>query len=216
MNVDVFDAQGQSVRQIDLPEAIFGVEIKEHLLHEMVRYQLAKRRQGTAHTKNRSAVRGGGRKPWRQKGTGRARAGSRTSPVWRGGGAVFGPMPRSYALEMPKKKRRAALCVALSLRVQEQAFRVIENFDDITEPKTRQVVSLAQRFTDVEQPKVLFVTGEPHDALALSARNVPTMMALPVIGLNVYDMLRHTTVICAEEAIERIVGRLTHGTVSDH
>jgi large subunit ribosomal protein L4 len=214
MNVDVFDAQGQVVRQIDLPESIFGVEIKEHLLHEMVRYQLAKRRQGTAHSKNRSAVRGGGRKPWRQKGTGRARAGSRTSPVWRGGGAVFGPMPRSYALGMPKKKRRAALCVALSLKIQEQAFRVIENFDEITQPKTRQVVSLAQRFT--EQPKVLFVTGEAHEALALSARNVPTMMALPVAGLNVYDMLHYTTVICAEEAIERIVGRLTHGTVSDH
>jgi large subunit ribosomal protein L4 len=115
---------------------------------------------------------------------------------------------------MPKKKRRAALCVALSLKVQEQAFRVIENFDEITQPKTRQVVSLAQRFT--EQPKVLFVTGEAHEALALSARNVPTMIALPVAGLNVYDMLRYTTVICAEEAIEGIVGRLTHGTVSDH
>lgn len=214
MNVDVLDAQGQAVRQIDLPEAIFGVEIKEHLLHEMVRYQLAKRRQGTAHTKNRSAVRGGGRKPWRQKGTGRARAGSRTSPVWRGGGTVFGPMPRSYALNMPKKKRRAALCVALSLKVEEQAFRVIENFDEIEAPKTRQVVSLAQRFT--EQPKVLFVTGETHEALALSARNVPTMKVLPVDGLNVYDVLHHTTVICAEEAIEQIVGRLTHGTVSDH
>ncbi len=214
MNIDVFDAQAQVVRQIELPDSIFGVEIKEHLLHEMVRYQLAMRRQGTAHTKNRSAVRGGGRKPWRQKGTGRARAGSRTSPVWRGGGTVFGPMPRSYALGMPKKKRRAALCVALSLKIQEQAFRVIENFDEIQQPKTRQVVSLAQCFT--EQPKVLFVTGEAHEALALSARNVPTMKALPVAGLNVYDMLHHTTVICAEEAIDRIVGRLTHGTVSDH
>ncbi len=213
MNVDVYDAQGQVVRQIDLPEAIFGVEIKEHLLHEMVRYQLAKRRQGTAHTKNRSAVRGGGRKPWRQKGTGRARAGSRSSPVWRGGGIVFGPMPRSYALGMPKKKRRAALCVALSLKVQEQAFRVIDDFD-ISQPKTRDVVSLAQRFT--EQSKVLFVTGESHEALTLSARNVPTMKALPVAGLNVYDMLDHTTVICTEEAIGHIVGRLTHGTVSDH
>jgi large subunit ribosomal protein L4 len=214
MNVDVFNAQGQVVRQIDLPESIFGVEIKEHLLHEMVRYQLAKRRQGTAHSKNRSAVRGGGRKPWRQKGTGRARAGSRTSPVWRGGGAVFGPMPRSYALGMPKKKRRAALCVALSLKVGEHAFRVIENFNDIAHPKTREVVSLARRFT--EQPKVLFVTGGAHEALTLSARNIPTMKALPVAGLNVYDMLHHTMVICAEEAIEQIVGRLTHGTVSDH
>ena len=97
MKIDVYDAQGQVIRQADLPEAVFGAEVKEPLLHEVVRYQLAKRRQGTAHTKNRSAVRGGGKKPWRQKGTGRARAGSRRSPLWRGGGTVFGPMPRSYA-----------------------------------------------------------------------------------------------------------------------
>jgi large subunit ribosomal protein L4 len=213
MNVDVFDAQGQVVRQVDLPEAVFGVEIKEHLLHEVVRYQLVQRRQGTAHTKTRSAVRGGGRKPWRQKGTGRARAGSRSSPLWRGGGTVFGPMPRSYAFRMPKKKRRAALCSALSLKVRDDAFRVIDQFD-IAQPKTRQVVELIQQFT--RESKVLLVVGEPHETLALSARNIPKVKVLPVAGLNVYDMLDHTTVICAEEAIEKIVGRLTHGAASDH
>jgi large subunit ribosomal protein L4 len=174
MNVDVFDAQGQVVRQVDLPEVVFGVEIKEHLLHEVVRYQLVQRRQGTAHTKTRSVVRGGGRKPWRQKGTGRARAGSRSSPLWRGGGTVF----------------------------------------DVAQPKTRQVVELIQQFT--REPKVLLVVGEPHETLALSARNIPKVKVLPVAGLNVYDMLNHTMVICAEEAIEKIVGRLTHGAASDH
>jgi large subunit ribosomal protein L4 len=205
MQVDVCNTQGEVVRQAELPEAVFGVEIKEHLLHEVVRYQLARRRQGTAHTKNRAAVRGGGRKPWRQKGTGRARAGSSRSPLWRGGGTVFGPMPRTFAFSMPKKKRRAALCSALSLKVREQAFRVIERFE-IPQAKTRQVVQMVRYFT--EQPKVLLLVGEPHEFLHLSARNIPQVKVLPVVGLNVYDLLHYTTVICAEEAIEKIVGRL--------
>jgi large subunit ribosomal protein L4 len=205
MHVDVYNTQGEVVRQAELPDAVFGVEVKDHLLQEVVRYQLARRRQGTAHTKNRSAVRGGGRKPWRQKGTGRARAGSSRSPLWRGGGTIFGPTPRTYAYSMPKKKRRAALCSALSLKVREQAFRVIEQFD-VPHPKTRQVVDLLQRFT--EQPKVLLLVGEPHKTLHLSARNIPHVKVLPVVGLNVYDLVHYTTVICAEEAIEKIVGRL--------
>ena len=205
MQVDVYNSQGEVVRQTELPDAVFGTDVKEHLLHEVVRYQLVRRRQGTAHTKNRSAVRGGGRKPWRQKGTGRARAGSSRSPLWRGGGTVFGPMPRHYAYSMPKKKRRAALCSALSLKVHEQAFRVIEQFD-IAQPKTRQVVQLLRHFT--EAPRVLLLVGEPHEMLSLSARNIPSVKVLPIVGLNVYDLLHHTTVICAEEAIEKIVGRL--------
>jgi large subunit ribosomal protein L4 len=205
MLVDVYNTHGDVIRQVDLPEAVFGVEVKEYLLHEVVRYQLARRRQGTAHTKNRAAVRGGGQKPWRQKGTGRARAGSRRSPLWRGGGTVFGPMPRSYAYSMPKKKRRAALCCALSLKVRDQAFRVIDQFE-VTQPTTKPVAQLIQRFTS--EPKTLLVVGEPHEFLALSARNLPSVKVLPVIGLNVYDVLHYTTVICAEDAIEKIVGRL--------
>ena len=205
MQVDVYNAQGEVIRQVELPETIFGVEVREHLLHEVVRYQLARRRQGTAHTKNRAAVRGGGQKPWRQKGTGRARAGSRRSPLWRGGGTVFGPMPRTYAFSMPKKKRRIALCSALSLKIRDQAFRIIDDFG-ITQPKTRQVVQLVKRFT--EQPKVLLVVGEPCEPLHLSTRNIPTVKVLPVIGLNVYDLLHYTTVICAEEALAKIAGRL--------
>ena len=205
MQVDVYNAQGEVIRRIELPEAVFGVEVREHLLHEVVRYQLARRRQGTAHTKNRAAVRGGGQKPWRQKGTGRARAGSRRSPLWRGGGTVFGPMPRTYAFSMPKKKRRIALCSALSLKLRDEAFRVIDDFG-ITQPKTQQVVQLVKRFT--EQPKVLLVVGDPCEPLHLSARNIPTVKVLPVIGLNVYDLLHYTTVICAEEAIAKIAGRL--------
>lgn len=205
MNVDIYNSQGQVIRQAALPEEIFGVDVKEHLLYEVVRYQLAKRRQGTAHTKTRSEVRGGGRKPWRQKGTGRARAGSRRSPLWRGGGTVFGPMPRSYAYTMPKKKRRAALCSALSLKVREGEFRVIDHFD-VAQPKTKQVAQLLKNFT--EKPKVLLVVGESHPSLYLSARNIPHVKVLPVIGLNVYDLLHYTTVICAEEALEKISGRL--------
>jgi large subunit ribosomal protein L4 len=206
MQVDVYNAQGEVIRQVELPEAIFGTEVREHLLHEVVRYQLARRRQGTAHTKSRAAVRGGGQKPWRQKGTGRARAGSRRSPLWRGGGTVFGPMPRDYAFRMPKQKRRLALCSALSLKLREQAFRVIDDFG-ITQPKTRQVVQLVHHFT--AQPKVLLVVAEPCEPLHLSARNIPAVKVLPVIGLNVYDLLHYTTVICAEEAIAKIAGRLT-------
>ena len=205
MNIDVCDYQGQVVRQAELPESVFGVEVRDHLLHEAVQYQLARRRQGTAHTKNRSAVRGGGRKPWRQKGTGRARAGSRSSPLWRGGGTVFGPMPRSYAYSMPKKKRRAALCGALSMKVQDNSFRVIERFD-VAEPKTRDVLRLIRNFTD--EAKVLLLVGESDQALHLSARNIKQVKVLPVPGLNVYDLLHYTTVICAEEALGKIAGRL--------
>ena len=205
MNIDVYDAQGQVLRQVDIPDGVFGVEVKDHLLYEVVRYQLARRRQGTAHTKNRSAVRGGGRKPWRQKGTGRARAGSRRSPLWRGGGTVFGPMPRTYAYSMPKKKRRAALCGALTLKLRENGFRVIDRFD-VAQPKTRQIVQLIKNFT--EAPKVLLLTGEPNETLSLSARNIQQVKVLPVAGLNVYDLLHHTTVICAEEALDKISGRL--------
>ena len=205
MQMDVYNTQGEVVRQTELPDAVFGVEVKEHLLHEVVRYQLARRRQGTAHAKNRSAVRGGGRKPWRQKGTGRARAGSTRSPLWRGGGAIFGPVPRSYAFRMPKKERRAALCSALSLKVREEAFRVIEQLD-VPQPKTRQVIELLQHFT--APPKVLLLVGEPHEFLHLSARNIPHVKVLPITGLNVYDLLHYTMVICAEDAIEKIAGRL--------
>src|SRR4029453_11718010 len=159
MKIDVYDAQGQVIRQTDLPEAVFGAEVKEHLLHEVVRYQLAKRRQGTAHTKSRSAVRGGGSKPCRQKGAGRARAGSGRSPLWRGGGTVFGPMPRSYAYTMPKKKRRIALFSVLILKAREDAFRIIERFD-IHQPKTREVVQMLKYFTD--QRKVLLLVAERH------------------------------------------------------
>lgn len=206
MNIDVYDSQGQVVRQAELPDNVFGVEVRDHLLYEVVCYQLAHRRQGTAHTKNRSAVRGGGRKPWRQKGTGRARAGSRRSPLWRGGGTVFGPMPRTYAYSMPKKKRRAALCAALSLKLRENAFRVIDRFD-IVQPKTHQIVRIIKTFT--KESKVLLLVEEPNETLHLSARNIQHVKVLPVVGLNVYDLLHYTTVICAEEALDKIAGRLS-------
>ena len=205
MNIDVYNSEGQIIRQTELPDSVFGVEVKEHLLHEVVLYQLAKRRQGTAHAKNRSAVRGGGVKPWRQKGTGRARAGAKRSPLWRGGGVAFGPMPRSYAYALPKTKRRIALRSALSLKIRENDFRVIDDFA-IMQPNTRELVQVLQRFTG--QRKILLLTGDKHQPLQLSARNIQDVKVLPVAGLNVYDLIHYTTVICAEEAIEKIVGRL--------
>ena len=199
-------ASGASAGSVEVSDKVFAIEPNKAVLHQVVTAQLAARRSGSQSTKTRAEVRGGGIKPWRQKGTGRARSGSRRSPLWRGGGTVFGPMPRSYAYTMPKKKRRVALCSVLSLKVREDAFRVIERFD-IQQPKTREVVQMVKHFTD--QRKVLLLVSEPHESLHLSARNIPDVKVLPVAGLNVYDLLHYTTVICAEEAIEKIVGRLT-------
>lgn len=194
-----------SVIQPKLKDEIFGLKARPHLLHETVLMQLANRRAGTAATKSKGFVRGGGKKPWRQKGTGRARAGSIRSPLWRGGGVVFGPMPRSYAFRMPKKERRVALCSALSLKVRDEVFRIVDQLA-LPQPKTRQVVELLQRFA--APPKVLLLVGEPQEYLSLSARNIPQVKVLPVAGLNVYDLLHSTMVICAEDAIEKITGRL--------
>jgi len=202
--VDVYNVKGEKVSQVDLVEEIFNVPIKVHVLHEVVTMQLANRRSGSASTKGRSEVSGGGRKPYRQKGTGRARAGSIRSPVWRGGGVVFGPTPRSYAYKVPKKVRRQALKMALTSKLQENCLIVIDQFD-LEEIKTK-------RFLDVmnalNTDDALIVEDRKIETLELSSRNVPSVKVLRTEGLNVYDILKFKNLILIEPSIRQIEKRL--------
>ena len=203
--VDVYNVNKEKVGEVDLKEDIFGVEVKSYLLHEVVVWQRACRRKGTASTKTRGEVSGGGHKPWRQKGTGRARVGSNRSPVWRGGGTVFGPRPRSYAYSLPKKVRRAALKMALSSKLANGQLVVLEDYP-FSAPKTKEFMQVMKNF-DLE--KVLFITSEGHEALELSARNVPYVQVLPTAGLNVYDILRYDHLVLLSPAVAAIEARLT-------
>lgn len=202
--VEIYDINREKVGEVSLDDAIFGVEVKGHILHEVVTMQLASRRSGTACTKGRSEVHGGGRKPWRQKGTGRARAGTIRSPLWRGGGTVFGPKPRSYAFKVPKKVRRLALKMALSSKLANGQLLVLEGYPFET-PKTREFVKVLNRF---EINKALFVIPEEQDALTLSARNVPYVHVMRTEGLNVYDILRFDHLVLLKPAINKITERL--------
>lgn len=202
--VEIYDINRDKVGEVSLDDAIFGVEVKGHILHEVVTMQLASRRGGTACTKGRSEVRGGGRKPWRQKGTGRARAGTIRSPIWRGGGTVFGPKPRSYEYKVPKKVRRLALKMALSSKVASGQLLVLEDYPFET-PKTREFVKVLNRFA---LNKALFVIPEEQDALTLSARNVPYVQVMRTEGLNVYDILRFDHLVLLKTAINKITERL--------
>ncbi len=203
--VDVYNVNKEKVGEVDLKEDIFGVEIKPHLLHEVVVWQRACRRGGNASTKTRGEVSGSGRKPWRQKGTGRARVGSIRTPIWRGGGTVFGPRPRSYAYTLPKKVRRAALKMALSSKLANGQLVVLEDYP-YTTPKTKEFVQVMKNF-DLE--KVLFITLEGHKTLELSSRNVPYVQVLPTAGLNVYDILRYDHLVLLSPAVAAIEARLT-------
>ena len=198
--LDVYNANNEKVGEIELSEAVFGAEIKPHLLHEVVVWQLAKRRAGTACTKTRSEVRGGGRKPWRQKGTGRARVGSRRSPLWRGGGTTFGPKPRDYSYNVPKKVRKAALKVALSDKLAEEKLVVLQGFG-LSEIKTKAFAEVLGRF---EIKNALVVTAEPDEMLEKSSRNIPGVKVLRAEGLNVYDILRYDRLMLLEPAVGRI------------
>ncbi len=197
---DVIDAEGKQVSQIELDASVFGAKIKPHLMHEVVVAQDAKRRRGTAATKTRADVRGGGTKPWRQKGTGRARAGSIRSPLWVGGGTVFGPHPRDYSYNVPKKIRRAALRSALSLRVKEEKLMVVESLE-MDEIKTRR---LAELLEGLEVGRVLVVIPEKEEKLELSSRNLSYIKVLRSEGLNVRDILRFEKLILTRQSVEKI------------
>jgi large subunit ribosomal protein L4 len=202
--IPVYNIGNQKVNDIELEDSIFGAEIEPALFYDSVRRQLASERKGTAATKNKALVRGGGAKPWKQKGTGRARAGSRRSPLWRGGGTIFGPMPRGHSLNLPKKVRRAALRAALSLKRQDGKLILLEGFP-LEGFKTRQVIEVLRRF---EVEKVLIVTDVKNALLERSARNIPGVMVVSWEGLKVYDILNHEYLILLSSAAQRIQGVL--------
>lgn len=198
--VPVYNEQGSQVGEIALNDQIFGVKVNKALLHEAVTMQLASRRLGTAAAKNRSAVRGGGRKPYRQKGTGQARQGSRRSPIWTGGGIVFGPSPRSYQYNMPKKARRTAIKSALSAKVEAGEIIVLDNFN-LAEPKTKLMANI---LTNIKAVKPLIVTAEPEAMVIKSARNIPGTMIMVTEGLNVYDILAHDNLVITKDAVSKV------------
>ncbi len=198
--VDVYNLDSEVTGQLELSDAIFGVPVKTHVLHEVVVYQLAKRRAGTVKTKGRSEVSGGGKKPWRQKGTGRARAGTSRSPIWRGGGTIHGPQPRDYEMRVPKKVRRQALKMALSQKVLDAGFKVIDAFK-LEKIRTKDFVDLLDRF---ELGKTLVVLPESDEMIEKSTRNIPNVKVLRSEGLNVYDLLNYHAVVLSRECVSKI------------
>jgi len=201
----VYDIGNQKVSDMELDDRVFDAKVNPSLLHDVVRKSLSSRRVGTAATKNRTLVRGGGAKPWRQKGTGRARAGSRRSPLWRGGGTIFGPMPRDYILSLPEKMRRAALRAALTLRYKEGKLVLLDDFP-LEGFKTQKVLDVLKRF---QIENALIVTDEKRTFLERSARNLSNVKILRQEGLNVYDILNHEHLILLRQAAARLQGVLS-------
>ena len=199
-NVSVYNIEGKEVGTIDLNDAVFGVEVNEHLVHMAVVSQLANKRQGTQKAKTRSEVSGGGRKPWRQKGTGYARQGSTRAPQWTGGGVVFAPTPRDYSFKLNKKERRAALKSALTSRVEEKKFIVVDeiNFDEIKTKKFQDVLN------NLSVSKALVVLEDGNKNAELSARNIADVKTAKTNTINVYDILKYNTVIATKAAVQAI------------
>ncbi len=199
-NVSVFNMQGQEVGKIELDDAVFGVEVNENLVHEAVVAHLANMRQGTQKAKTRSEVSGGGRKPWRQKGTGHARQGSTRSPQWKGGGVVFAPVPRDYSVSMNKKERRAALKSALTSRVEAGKLIVLDELE-LDSIKTK---DFAKILSALKVEKALVVLDKMDENVILSARNIPTVKTTQVGTLNTYDVMKYSTVVATREAVSNI------------
>ena len=198
--VSVYNIEGKEVGTIDLNDAVFGVEVNEHLVHMAVVNQLANNRQGTQKAKTRSEVSGGGRKPWRQKGTGHARQGSTRSPQWTGGGVVFAPVPRDYSFKMNKKEKRAALKSALTSRVEENKFIVVDelNFDEIKTKKFQAVLN------NLNVNKALVVLEDGNKNVEISAKNIPDVKTAHTNTINVYDILKYNTVIATKAVVAAI------------
>ncbi|GGE84146.1 50S ribosomal protein L4 [Priestia taiwanensis] len=199
--VTVYNQSGSTTGEIELAESVFGIEPNNHVLFDAIIMQQASLRQGTHKVKGRSEVRGGGRKPWKQKGTGRARQGSIRSPQWRGGGVVFGPTPRGYAYKLPKKVRRLAIKSALSTKVLEQNVLVLEELT-FNAPKTKEMVTMLQGLS-VEK-KALIVTADHNEFVELSARNIPGVTVLNANGINVLDVVAHEKLIMTKAAVEKV------------
>lgn len=199
--VAVYNVSGEQVSEIELKDSIFGIEVNQHVLYEVVKNQLANKRQGTQSAKTRAEVRGGGRKPWRQKGTGRARHGSIRSPLWVGGGVVFAPKPRDYSYTLPKKVRRLAMKSALTSKVNSQELIVLDELN-LEAPKTKEMVSILKNLK-VEK-KALIVMGDKNDAVVRSARNIPGVETASVNTLNVYDILKYDKFIITKDAVQKV------------
>jgi large subunit ribosomal protein L4 len=199
-NVSVYNMEGKSVGSIELNDAIFGVEVNEHLVHMAVVQQLANKRQGTQSAKTRAEVSGGGRKPWRQKGTGHARQGSTRSPQWKGGGVVFAPKPRDYSFKLNRKEKQIALKSALSSRVEASKIFVLDelNFDEI---KTKKMAAVLE---NLKVNKALVVLGDKNENVILSARNLPTVITALPNTINVYDILKYDTLVLTKDAVAKI------------
>ena len=199
-NVSVLNMEGKEVGTIELNDAVFGVPVNEHLVHMAVVQQLANNRQGTQKAKTRSEVSGGGRKPWRQKGTGHARQGSTRAPQWTGGGVVFAPVPRDYSFKLNKKEKRAALKSALTSRVLENKLIVVDElkFDEI---KTKKFAAI---MNNLKVSKALVVLGENDEKVVMSARNIPAVKTAQVGTINVYDILKGDTLILTKDAVAKI------------
>ncbi len=199
-NVSVYNIEGKEVGSIELNDAVFGVEVNEHLVHMAVVNQLANNRQGTQSAKTRSEVSGGGRKPWRQKGTGHARQGSTRAPQWTGGGTVFAPKPRDYSFKMNKKEKRIALFSALSSKVAENKIIVVDEFK-LDEIKTKKFVEV---MNNLKANKALVVVEEDNKNVVLSGRNVPTVKVEANNEINTYDVVKYDTLVVTKAAVEKI------------
>ena len=199
-NVSVYNIEGNEVGKIDLSDAVFGVEVNEHLVHMAVVSQLANNRQGTQKAKTRSEVSGGGRKPWRQKGTGHARQGSTRAPQWTGGGVVFAPVPRDYSFKMNKREKRAALKSALTSRVEENKFIVIDEIN-FEEAKTKNFANILK---NLDVSKALVVLEDDNKNAELSARNIADVKTAKTNTINVYDILKYNTVITTKAVVAKI------------
>ncbi|MCI9066180.1 MAG: 50S ribosomal protein L4 [Lachnospiraceae bacterium] len=199
-NVSVYNMEGKEVGKMDLNDAVFGVEINEHLVHMAVVQNLANKRQGTQKAKTRSEVRGGGRKPWRQKGTGHARQGSTRAPQWKGGGVVFAPVPRDYSFKLNKKEKRAALKSVLTSRVQDNKLIVLDElkFDEIKTKEFKKVMD------NLNVGKAMVVIGGQDENVILSARNLPTVNTAVAENINVYDILKGDTLVLTKDAVAKI------------
>lgn len=201
---DVFDIEKKKVAEVELNDAVFGADINEATIYEVVKMQRASRRSGTSATKGRNEVSGGGKKPWRQKGTGRARAGTSRSPIWRGGGIVFGPQPRDYAYSVPKKVRKNALISALSMKVKEEKMTILRDFpmEAISTRAFQKVVDL------FGLKKALFVIDQDNVVLMKSSRNIKNVKMIRSEGINVYDVLNYEHLVLLEPSIKKIEGAL--------
>lgn len=206
MKISVKNLETGKSTEISLAEDIFQAEVKNHHLHSVVKMQLTNRRRGTASAKTRSEVRGGGKKPWAQKGTGRARAGSSRSPLWRGGGIVFGPIPKTYNSKLPKKVRKSAMKSALSAKVNSGDFFVVNDISPESH-KTKEMAAIISKM-DIPRDKTLIVIHEKRENVFRGAKNIPDLKVILSDGLNVYDLIHHKNIVCTKDALSRIEERV--------